>query len=1127
MSKFLFTAVILAAVMVGAASPTLAQTDYGKITVILSPLQPGWEIILVSDQRELKCTPRDQETCVFSALEPGNYEIQFGPTRIPVTTVSLLSGQSRTVERDVSTLLAAGVTKSDAARAEGVQAPALVPLIERIIPGRRGERVTSQELQQLPNRNQSEEPLFELQPGVVSTGVSDFAGFIFNGQPGTQNVERENGLSSNPIVRSSASFQDPNALFADIADRQSTKAYESFAIDTSNTPAYFGTGTGTQLVKTVKKGKKKFGGEVYEFLANDILSARDFFDFDRQPSLRFNLFGFNLTGSFNDRLYAFFNYEGIRASAGNTLFAAAPKLSLATHADAAVAGLIRSFRANGASIVDDASADSNFDIIQLEAKNHAELNSVSTRFDYEPSDTDKFTWMYRGSRARTNIPDGASGRRSISLDSSHKGVFNYERALTKDSTGSTKLNNQFIFGVIKTPTRLFARCEDNISPELFNSAISIDGEINQTGIAGQPSALAISTSGGLLGGDFAGRYLSLNTWQFSFIDQMQWTRARDKFTFGGEVRLLRTSVDQLFGTTYKFGLLVDFLANRTAVEHSGDLGSLTGSPGARRVSQTYYIGYLQHEFRFRENAFLTSGVRYEYYTPLRELNQSVVNVDPATGDLVPASEDLYKTRKTNFLPRIAIAWAPNWNTQHKPNADLKYASTVISASFGMHVGPDVFDNILRPVINNRLNVAGENLSFPIDPRGLVASSNANDRQFKPLALSRDYSSPNRVYKFDIAVKRDLIARNPNDADDEDLLQDVFVTFAYVGNRSRALLLRNFANRIVSVQTNPDPSGDAIVRREFDIESGGEPLHPYGEFEFLTTGGRSSYDSFQASLNGRLMPHFPLFQVSYTLARDRGNTEGDGAIAAGNPLSYDYDFGYNLGDVRHKFDFATVMFLPCLIPNSCRSSVGNQLLTGWSLAAKGVFQSGAPIDVRIKRPDVVYVDQAGNVFSKPAVGRTAVLNTPGGGSSVAAFRPNLVAGANPYLHNDRSYLNPAAFSIPAPGELGNLPRGALRGPGVRFVDLSVRKEIALDPETKKRILSFNVDVTNIFNFTNFKLTKDSLPDKLGTEISENQLQPNQPFTPEAAPAFGVFTRTFKRKPDLGSSRQIQFGLSLKF
>jgi len=451
----------------------------------------------------------------------------------------------------------------------------------------------------------------------------------------------------------------------------------------------------------------------------------------------------------------------------------------------------------------------------------------------------------------------------------------------------------------------------------------------------------------------------------------------------------------------------------------------------------------------------------------------------------------------------------------------------------MHVGPDVFTNILGPITSDRLKVSRDGVAFPVDQVALVTGANRDDIEFKPSALSRDYSSPARVYKFDFTLKRELIRRETQSSSnnpDKDVVREMFFTVSYVGARSRNLLLRNFGNRIVSVQTNPDPTLPAIVKREFDIERNGQSLQPYGEFEYLTTGGSANYDSFQASLKGRLRKYLRLFQVDYTLARSRGNTDGDNAIGTGNPLDYNYDFGYNAADVRQKFSFVTLFYLGCVNTRICADShnrVVRELLGGWSIATIGTVQTGVPIDLRLKRPDVVYVDQAGNIFGSPAAGRQALLNLPGGGSSVAAYRPDLVPGVSAYLKDDRRFLNPEAFSIPAPGALGNLSRGALRGPGYSLIDLSVRKEIAIDKEQPGRTLSFNVDFTNLFNHPNFKLPSSKLPNVLGTDVSAHQLQPGQPFSAEAADTFGMLTRTYKRKADLGAGRQLQFGVSLKF
>ena len=43
-----------------------------------------------------------------------------------------------------------------------------------------------------------------------------------------------------------------------------------------------------------------------------------------------------------------------------------------------------------------------------------------------------------------------------------------------------------------------------------------------------------------------------------------------------------------------------------------------GATGDRLAKQEYYIGYGQDEWKIRPNLTLSYGLRYEYYTPLRE-----------------------------------------------------------------------------------------------------------------------------------------------------------------------------------------------------------------------------------------------------------------------------------------------------------------------------------------------------------------------------------------------------------------------------------------------------------------------------------------------------------------------------
>ena len=99
------------------------------------------------------------------------------------------------------------------------------------------------------------------------------------------------------------------------------------------------------------------------------------------------------------------------------------------------------------------------------------------------------------------------------------------------------------------------------------------------------------------------------------------------------------------------------------------------------------------------------------------------------------------------------------------------------------------------------------------------------------------------------------------------------------------------------------------------------------------------------------------------------------------------------------------------------------------------------------------------------GFIAVVNTPGGGASRNVRRPDLISGVSPYLTNDRLILNPAAFTTPAPGTFGNVPRNFLRGPNFQQFDLIFNKRFKFSESTN---LEFRTEIFNIFNRANFDI-----------------------------------------------------------
>jgi hypothetical protein len=184
-------------------------------------------------------------------------------------------------------------------------------------------------------------------------------------------------------------------------------------------------------------------------------------------------------------------------------------------------------------------------------------------------------------------------------------------------------------------------------------------------------------------------------------------------------------------------------------------------------------------------------------------------------------------------------------------------------------------------------------------------------------------------------------------------------------------------------------------------------------------------------------------------------------------------------------------------------------------------------VTIGRNDIVYVDGAGNTFLNPAAGRTAVINTPGGGLSRATRRPDVVPGVNPYIvDGGLLFLNPAAFATPLPGTFGNLERNSIHGPNFMQIDAVVAKRIGPRSGANGEL---RLEIFNLFNQTNFAGIGATLPNALPSNAltEAGKVQPGQPYTAAAGGPFGRASSTVGTTVGLGTNRQIQLAFRFNF
>ena len=642
--------------------------------------------------------------------------------------------------------------------------------------------------------------------------------------------------------------------------------------------------------------------------------------------------------------------------------------------------------------------------------------------------------------------------------------------------------------------------------------------------------------------------------------------------FGGEVRFIRLYTDRLGGTTYTFQNLNAFLTNSLQqLQYLGDVSAPSpfnnGLTGERFAKQEYYITYVQDEWKIRPGLTLNYGLRYEYYTPLREENHGQVLFDIGTGLIRPSDEPAYKSSKNNFGPRVAMTWSPNQNG----SGFFSGGRTVFRGGFGIYYGPGQTEDQIQPIESDRISstiTSGGLLAFPANIPAIVAnfSSNPNNRSYQPRAYSSDYKVPERVYQYTVSWQQDWGKGYTS-------------TIAYVGSKGRNLFLRSVANKIlpgstsivngtniptsVGVVNRTGPTGQVIgvnTIREFSIVNGTSVQNPYAEVDYKTSDGGDSYNALQMTFQ-RSYSNGLTMNMQYTFAKSEGTSAGSNEARTSAELdNFEADFGRNNFDVRHNLNISALYGLPIGKGKHWDlGGVGNAFLGDWEIGGIVNARSGVPVEVLVVRPDVVVQCQlaagcpngGGGLFANgfvanlpsfgssfPALptGFVAVVNTPGGGASRNVRRPDLISGANPFLSADRQFINPAAFATPGPGQFGNFTRNELSGPSFWQADLILNKRFRLSESMN---IEFRTEFFNLFNHTNFANPSTTLNNALPSlsfnsstgvysASTSNVVQPGQAFTQGAAgAALGVLRSTVNQTVGLGTPRQIQFGFRFNF
>jgi hypothetical protein len=261
----------------------------------------------------------------FVALPPGKYKITVTVPGFKVSTINNIDLKVNDQLRFDLVLNVGDLLQSVSVEANAVQVQTSSTQM--------GGTIESKEMLALPLNGRSYLDLLGLQAGVAprsTTAATDRpvdglftapGNVSVNGQPESANAFLVNGGDVSETKNNGAGLI-PNI-----------DSVQEFRLITNTFDAEYGKFTGAVMNTITKSGTNGFHGDAFEFVRNDVLDAKSYFD-PVKATLKRNQFGYAVGGPFwRDRLFWFTDYEGTRQTAG------ASTGNLAVASDAQRAGM--------------------------------------------------------------------------------------------------------------------------------------------------------------------------------------------------------------------------------------------------------------------------------------------------------------------------------------------------------------------------------------------------------------------------------------------------------------------------------------------------------------------------------------------------------------------------------------------------------------------------------------------------------------------------------------------------------------------------------------------------------------------------------------------------------------------
>lgn len=1013
----------------------------------------------------------NQGDYTVTPLNPGVYSVS-------VRAPGFQAAKIAAVEVEVNRFARANVQLQMGSTSTTVEVTATAPLLNTES-GNLGQVINTHQIENLPLNGRNFTELAQLAPGTVQL-------------PPTGNTEsvRPEVVNGNDIGGVAGNYTTFLLDGVDVTEEHQggtwivppLDALQEFKVQQNDYAAEY-PGAGPAFNITTKSGTNQFHGDLFEYLRNDALDARNFFAKTREP-LKRNQFGGVIGGPIQkNKTFFFAAYEGQIQRQGLVSVAVVPSEDQ-RNGDFSGPGLHKIYdptstvstggKATRTQFANNVIPQNQISLQALFFNQYIPLpNSPDGTFHFTPVQGYDYTRLMFRVDHQINAANQLFVRYNEDRNSEDNGLVNPATAFP--ALGKTPLSGwaHNVVGALTSTISSTMVQEFRFSwmSGRYRSTAYFQGQgakiMQQAGITGfeglqDPSTSSIpqfSFSGytGFEGEAYDGRPKYQDRDVYEFNDNLTWIKGRHTLKFGGRVYHRVSLFTDSRSQNGAFNFTGVMTQDPASPAGTGDAFAdwMLGYPASVGRSNpatwwggigTFYQGFFQDDWNVTPKLTVNLGLRYEYtpwMTPYRgqgagfdpTLEKPII-VSSATDqinlDAQPAAKFGYQLygdlMQTTHQAGVPITVTSNDLDQFGPRGGFAWRpfgdQTVFRGGFGVFYAPERDDNQLN------FNYLPYDLSETINaPINTVPSRTTAD-----FFLGQPFGSGISAASWRPLPLQDEFSRYEhwNVGLERQLSRDTLLAVDYVGTSGRHIS--------GSLNINiPTPAPGNIQSRR--------PYPNFGSISYSVNNGSSVYHALQVKLQHRTSEGLA-YLASYTFSKSLSTVEAPQAGGNGYMERALTDF-----DVPQLFTLSS-SYAPTF-------AKGNRFLGGWRLQGIFNYRSGLPFTPTISK-DVANIGVGGQ-------------------------RPNVIGScalANPTLDD---WFDKAAFVVPAPYTYGNAGANICRADHAMEIDLSLAKDFVVTEGTR---LQFRAEVFNVPNSAYFNHPSTLIDTGSGGKVTSTSNNPRQ-------------------------------------